>query len=92
VALSKYGRFRFLTWHVTNCLSHDCFAFLERQADLEDLDRVELEFRVQAVLDSGGLAKAVLPRTTRAQNAARTARIGYLTLQLAQRLQRCTKL
>jgi hypothetical protein len=36
------------------------FGSLERQADLEDLDRVELEFRVQAALDGGGLAKAVL--------------------------------
>ena len=34
--------------------------FLERQADLEDLDRVEVEFRVQAALDSCGLAKAAL--------------------------------
>jgi hypothetical protein len=33
---------------------------LERQPDLEDFDRVELEFRVQAALDGGGLAKAVL--------------------------------
>jgi hypothetical protein len=33
---------------------------LERQADLEYLDRVELEFRIQAALDGGGLAKAVL--------------------------------
>ena len=33
---------------------------LERQADLEDLDRVEVEFGIQAALDSSGLAKAVL--------------------------------
>ena len=33
---------------------------LERQADLEYLDRIEVEFRVQAALDGGGLAKAVL--------------------------------
>jgi len=34
--------------------------FLERQADLEDLDRVEVEFRIQAALDGCGFAKAVL--------------------------------
>ena len=34
--------------------------FLERQADLEYLDRVEVEFRVQTALDGGRLAKAVL--------------------------------
>ena len=34
--------------------------FLERQPDLEDLDCVEVKFRVQAVLDGRGLAKAVL--------------------------------
>jgi len=33
---------------------------LERQPDLEDLDRVEVKFGVQAALDSSGLAKAVL--------------------------------
>jgi hypothetical protein len=36
------------------------FEFLDRQADLEYLDRVEVEFRVQAALDGGGLAEAVL--------------------------------
>ena len=36
------------------------FEFLNRQADLEYLDRVEVEFRVQAALDGGGLAEAVL--------------------------------
>jgi len=35
--------------------------FLERQADLEDLDPVEVEFRIQAAaLDGCGPAKAVL--------------------------------
>jgi hypothetical protein len=34
--------------------------FLECQADLEYLDRVELEFRVQAALDGAGLAKTML--------------------------------
>jgi hypothetical protein len=34
--------------------------FSERQADLEYLDGVELEFRVQATLDGGSLSKAVL--------------------------------
>jgi hypothetical protein len=45
-----------------NCVDGRTMAFgsLERQADLEDLDRVEVEFHVQAALDGGGLAKAVL--------------------------------
>ena len=34
--------------------------FLERQADLEYLDRVEVEFRVQAAPDGGSLSKALL--------------------------------
>ena len=34
--------------------------FLEGEPDLEDLGCVEVKFRVQAMLDSGGLAKAVL--------------------------------
>ena len=33
---------------------------LERQADLEHLDRIEGELRVEAALDVGGPAKAVL--------------------------------
>jgi hypothetical protein len=33
---------------------------LEREADLEYFDRVELKFRVQAALDVSGLTKAVL--------------------------------
>ena len=33
---------------------------LKCQADLEDLNGVELEFCVQAALDGAGLAKAVL--------------------------------
>ena len=38
----------------------DCVHDLEREPDLEYFDRVELEFRVQAALDVGGLTKAVL--------------------------------
>jgi hypothetical protein len=33
---------------------------LDRQPDLEDFDRVEVEFGIQAALDSSGLSKAVL--------------------------------
>jgi hypothetical protein len=43
-----------------NGVFYDSVHDLEGKADLEYLDRVELEFRVQAALDVSGFTKAVL--------------------------------
>ena len=58
--LPRLQLLRFADRGVAGRVELDSVHDLEREADLEYFDRVELKFRVQAALDVSGLTKAVL--------------------------------